>query len=127
MRRPAHLVVRAYDWVRGGAAGLVVLALVIGTGAGLGAIAFRYLIEWFTLVFSGARDYSAMGHAPHPWLPGPGAAFVILAPAVGGLLYGPLVDLFAREARGHGVPEVMSAVAERGGRIRPQVAVDREH
>ncbi len=40
-----------------------------------------------------------------------------------GLLYGPLIQLFAREARGHGVPEVMLAVAERGGRIRPQVAV----
>ena len=42
---------------------------------------------------------------------------------VGGLIYGPLVDWFAREARGHGVPEVMLAVAQRHGRIRPQVAV----
>jgi CIC family chloride channel protein len=42
---------------------------------------------------------------------------------VGGLIYGPLIHFFAREARGHGVPEVMLAVAERGGRIRPQVAV----
>ena len=40
-----------------------------------------------------------------------------------GLLYGPLVYRFAREARGHGVPEVMVAVARNGGRIRPQVAV----
>ena len=39
-----------------------------------------------------------------------------------GLLYGPLVHFFAREARGHGVPEVMYAVARRGGRIAPQVA-----
>jgi CIC family chloride channel protein len=38
-------------------------------------------------------------------------------------LYGPLIYFFARESRGHGVPEVMLAVAERGGRIRPQVAV----
>ena len=30
---------------------------------------------------------------------------------------------FAREARGHGVPEVMEAVALRGGRIRPRVVV----
>ncbi|HEX6472788.1 MAG TPA: chloride channel protein [Streptosporangiaceae bacterium] len=49
--------------------------------------------------------------------------FVVLAPALGGLLYGPMVDRFAREARGHGVPEVMLAVAQRGGRIAPQVAV----
>ena len=32
------------------------------------------------------------------------------------------MHLFAREARGHGVPEVMFAVARRGGRIAPQVA-----
>jgi CIC family chloride channel protein len=49
--------------------------------------------------------------------------FVVLAPVVGGLIYGPLTERFAREARGHGVPEVMLAVAERGGRIRPRVAV----
>jgi H+/Cl- antiporter ClcA len=30
---------------------------------------------------------------------------------------------FAREARGHGVPEVMLAVAENGGRIRPPVTI----
>jgi CIC family chloride channel protein len=42
---------------------------------------------------------------------------------LGGLLVGPLVYFFAREAKGHGVPEVMAAVALRGGRIRPVVAV----
>ena len=45
-----------------------------------------------------------------------------MIPVVGGLIYGPLIYRFAREARGHGVPEVMIAVAESGGRIRPQVA-----
>jgi CIC family chloride channel protein len=44
-------------------------------------------------------------------------------PVVGGLLYGPLIYRYAREARGHGVPEVMIAVAENGGRIRPQVSL----
>ena len=103
--------------------GLVILALIVGTGAGAGAVAFRYLILWCTWLFSGHADYSAAGHASHPWLPWLGPWFVVLAPMVGGLLYGPLIDRFAREARGHGVPEVMLAVAERGGRIRPQVAV----
>lgn len=42
---------------------------------------------------------------------------------MGGLLYGPLIEWGAREARGHGVPEVMLAVAEKGGRIRPRVAL----
>jgi CIC family chloride channel protein len=47
----------------------------------------------------------------------------VVIPAVGGLIYGPLIYRYAREARGHGVPEVMIAVAENGGRIRPQVSV----
>ena len=111
-----HLLLRT-------AVGLVILALTVGTGAGLGAVAFRYLILWFTWLFSGHADYSAAGHAAHPLLPWLGSWFVVLAPVAGGLLYGTLIDRFAREARGHGVPEVMLAVAERGGRIRPQVAV----
>ena len=99
------------------------LAIITGAGAGLGAIAFRYLILWFTLAFSGHADYSGAGNAPNPFVPWLGMWFVVLAPVVAGLLYGPLIHHFAREARGHGVPEVMLAVAERGGRIRPQVAV----
>jgi hypothetical protein len=58
----------------------------------------------------------------HPHLPGLGWWFVIDAPVVAGLLYGPLVHFFAHEPRGHGALEVMSAVAHRGGRIAPQVA-----
>ena len=42
---------------------------------------------------------------------------------IAGAVYGPLVYHFAPEARGHGVPEVMYAVAHRGGRIAPQVTV----
>jgi len=52
-----------------------------------------------------------------------GPTAVILLPALGGLVFGPLIYFFAREAKGHGVPEVMLAVAQRGGRIRPVVAV----
>ncbi|GLY80297.1 chloride channel protein [Actinoallomurus iriomotensis] len=103
--------------------GVLVTALVVGAGAGLGAIAFRWLIVTFTHLFSGHADYSAAGHASNPRLPWLGPWFVLLAPVVGGLLYGPLVQRFAREARGHGVPEVMFAVAQRGGRIAPRVAV----
>jgi CIC family chloride channel protein len=114
---------RAYDWLRSTPAGLVALALAVGAGAGAGAVAFRYLILAFTYAFSGHRDYSAAGHASYGYFHGFGFWFVVLAPVVGGLLYGPLIYFFAREARGHGVPEVMLAVAERGGRIRPRVAV----
>jgi CIC family chloride channel protein len=96
---------------------------VVGAGSGAGAIVFRYLILWFTHLLSGHDDYSAAGHAANPLVPWLGRFFVLLVPVVGGLLYGPLIQRFAREARGHGVPEVMYAVAERGGRIPPRVAV----
>lgn len=52
-----------------------------------------------------------------------GPYYVILIPAIGGLIVGPLIYLFAREAKGHGVPEVILAVATLGGRIRPRVAI----
>src|SRR6201993_1668582 len=103
--------------------GLTTLALLTGVGAGAGAIAFRYLILAFTYLFSGHRDYSAAGHAPNPLVPWLGIGFVVLAPVIGGLIYGPLVARFAPEARGHGVPEVMLAVSRNGGRIRPQVPI----
>ena len=103
--------------------GLVSLSLLIGVGAGLGAVVFRYMIQGGTYVLTGFSDYSAHAHAAHPGLPWLGRWFVLIAPVVAGLLYGPLVHRFAREARGHGVPEVMVAVARNGGRIRPQVAV----
>ena len=113
---------RVYDWIRGRARGLAVLALAVGIGSGLGAVLFRYLIVWFTIAFTGHADYSAVGHVPNRFVPGLGIWFLPLVPALGGLLYGPLIAKFAPEARGHGVPEVMLAVASRGARIRPRVA-----
>jgi chloride channel protein, CIC family len=89
-------------------------AALVGVGAGAGAVLFRWLINFFRqLAFGG-------GATPLDFL---GAYYVVLIPAIGGLGVGPLVHFFAREAKGHGVPEVMEAVALRGGRIRPVVAV----
>jgi CIC family chloride channel protein len=100
----------------------MVLALLTGAGAGVGAIAFRYMILGVTYLFTGHRDYSLVGRAGNPLL-GLGGWFVVAAPVVGGLIYGPLVSRFAPEARGHGVPEVMFAVNRLGGRMRPQVPI----
>ena len=47
----------------------------------------------------------------------------IWVPAVGGLIVGPMVYFWAREAKGHGVPEVMEAVAIKGGLIRKRLVV----
>jgi CIC family chloride channel protein len=108
----------------GGEEGLLVaLALVVGVGAGLGAIGFRYLIEGFTWIFSGHTDPSALGHFTNPHLAFLGPFVVLVVPIVGGLLYGPLVYRFAPEARGHGVPEVMLAVHQNEGRIRGRVPI----
>jgi CIC family chloride channel protein len=120
---PASVRSRTRDWLRGSPTGLVFMSLAVGAGAGAGAVAFRYLILLFTRGFTGFDDYSSAGRAANGWSHGIGFWFVVLAPVVGGLIYGPMIHFFAREARGHGVPEVMLAVAERGGRIRPQVAV----
>lgn len=104
-------------------AALMLTALVVGLGAGVGAIAFRELITAVTRVATGRADYAAVAGATLPWLPEVGRWFLLVVPVVGGLIYGPLVYRYAREARGHGVPEVMLAVGENGGRIRPRVAV----
>ncbi|MBQ0863011.1 chloride channel protein [Streptomyces smyrnaeus] len=101
----------------------MLLAVLTGAGAGVGSLVFRWCIQQFTRLLSGHDDYAADPGSAHPHLTWLGPFFVVLAPVVGGLLYGPLVQRFAREARGHGVPEVMLAVAQRGGRISPKVAV----
>lgn len=89
-------------------------ALIVGLGTGLGAVTFRFLIrgvEWI--------GYDWFPSITQGW----GKAYVVIIPAIGGLIVGPMIYFFAREAKGHGVPEVMEAVALRGGRIRPVVAV----
>lgn len=93
---------------------LVFTALLVGMGAGFGAVLFRYLIAWV--------DRVGFDWVPSV-LPSLGKSVVLVVPPIGGLLVGILVYRFAREAKGHGVPEVMEAVALRGGRIRPIVAV----
>ena len=114
---------RTAGWLRDSRAGLVVIALVIGAGSGLGAVVFRYLIYFFTWLATGHDQFGQAGYTGSSHLPWLGLAFFVLIPVIGGLVYGPLIYRYAREARGHGVPEVMVAVAENGGRIRPQVSV----
>ncbi|MGC9221002.1 MAG: chloride channel protein [Solirubrobacteraceae bacterium] len=113
----------ARDWLAATKLGLVVMALVVGGVAGLGAAGFRDLIYLCTWLFTGHRSYGQLGHQPSLHLPFLGIWFLLVAPVMAGLLYGPLIQRFAPEARGHGVPEVMLAVAENGGRIRPQVSL----
>jgi CIC family chloride channel protein len=96
---------------------MVVVAVIIGCLGGLGATAFRYLIQFVQRLSWGGWDYSLELVREHPWW------FVALVPALGGLIVGPLVYFLAREAKGHGVPEVMESVALRSGVIRPRVVL----
>ena len=113
---------RVAGWLRAGRGGMFLLALLVGAGSGLGAVVFRYLIYFFTWAATGHDEFGQQGHVGSAHLPWLGLGFFVVIPVLGGLLYGPLIYRFAREARGHGVPEVMIAVAEGGGRIRPQVS-----
>jgi chloride channel protein, CIC family len=114
---------RAAGWLRGTRFGLFVIAVLVGVGSGLGAVVFRYLIYVFTWLFTGHVEFGQAGYTGSAHLPWLGLAFFVVVPVIGGIIYGPLIYRYAREARGHGVPEVMLAVAENGGRIRPQVSV----
>lgn len=86
-------------------------AVIVGAGTALGAVVFIRMLEGVAQIESVVRGQigSALG--------------LLLVMAVAGLLVGTIVDRFAREAKGHGVPEVMEAMLLRGGRIRPKVAV----
>jgi len=97
---------------------LIILSVLVGLGTALGAIAFITLIKYFNSLFFGMTDQfltETIGERGLKyWLP--------VIPMLGGLLVGPIIYKFATEAKGHGVPEVMNAVARLGGIIRPRVA-----
>jgi CIC family chloride channel protein len=111
---------------------LVCVAIACGIGGAFAAIVFRILIRLFTSVFFG--DVEGLRELLHGnWLADAGDPLelarklpwwaVLTIPALGGLVVGPLVTLFPREAKGHGVPEVMEAVALRGGMMRGRTVV----
>ncbi len=93
---------------------LLFFAVLSGVGAGYGAVIFRWLIHQFNLAFF--QDGKSLLHALGPY-------YVVLLPAVGGLIVGMLVYFLAPETKGHGVPEVIYAVDKQGGRIRFRVAL----
>jgi CIC family chloride channel protein len=91
---------------------LILLAVIVGLLTGFGSVGFILLLRHLT-DFAQNTVAGALG-----WF---GPASVVLLPTLGGLLAGPLIVRFAKEAKGHGVPEVMTALATRAGRIRKRV------
>jgi CIC family chloride channel protein len=109
---------------------MVAAAIFVGLAGAIGAVAFRLLIRTVqAMAFGGPEALTAIADEglfadasdPMGIVEGMPWWQRILIPAAGGLIVGPLIYFFAREARGHGVPEVMKAVAVRGGVIRTRV------
>lgn len=96
---------------------MVLVALAIGVMGGFGAIFFRFAIRFFQGVFFGSWNYSLKYILSLPWY------VKLISPIAGGLIVGPIVYNFAKEAKGHGVPEVMESILLRGGSIRPRVMI----
>ncbi len=101
---------------------LCLLALGVGIMTGIGAVALRALIGlihnvMINGVFKIAYDANFL-EGPSRW-----GNWVILSPILGGLVVIYLVERFAPEAKGHGVPEVMDSVFYKRGDIRGVVAL----
>ncbi len=94
---------------------MTILAIIVGLASGFGAIGFRSLIDIVQTIGYGSSVNLLDLVQSLPWYK------KIWVPAAGGLLVGPLVYFFAREAKGHGVPEVIEAVALRNGIIRKRI------
>jgi CIC family chloride channel protein len=96
---------------------VLLVAALIGVTAALGAYFLRELIFFFQRLSYGISSPAAVFIQALPWWQ------KVIIPAVGGLGVGLIVKYFAPETKGHGVPEVMEAVAVKGGFIRKRVAV----
>ncbi|MGQ4891628.1 MAG: chloride channel protein [Candidatus Njordarchaeia archaeon] len=95
---------------------LDMLGLISGVIGGLGAVLFREMIKLNRFLF-----FKIL--LPLITVESYGLNFsIIILPALGGLIVGPIIYKYAPEAKGHGVPEVMEAVRLYGGRIRKRVA-----
>jgi CIC family chloride channel protein len=96
---------------------MIVVAVVIGLLGGLGAVAFRSFIEFVNQIAWRQGPVMLDYLSALPWW------WKVLAPAGGGLVVGFITYYVASESKGHGVPEVMEAVALKGGRIRKRVTL----
>lgn len=92
---------------------IFIFSILVGLGGGYGAVVFRWMIHQFKELFftGGAQVFSYLGEY-----------YVIIIPAIGGLIIGLLIYFFAKETKGHGVPEVIQSVALSGGKIRFRVS-----
>jgi CIC family chloride channel protein len=93
---------------------LTLLAVLIGFMGGLASVAFKAMIQFFQTQFWRSSDYISAASS-QPWY------ITLLIPALGGLIISPIIYYGAREAKGHGVPEIMESLIFHGGQIRNRV------
>ena len=98
---------------------LVAMALVVGAGGVLGAWALLKLIALASnLIWLGRASTAAMSFAevrPSAWM--------VAAPAIGGLVIGLMARFGSEKIRGHGIPEAIEAILIGGSRMSAKVAV----
>jgi CIC family chloride channel protein len=98
---------------------LVAMALVVGVGGALGAWALLKLIAltgnliWRGTVSDMPVDFTRI--RPSLWM--------VLAPALGGLVIGVMARFGSEKIRGHGIPEAIEAILIGRSRIQGRVAV----
>ncbi len=91
------------------------LGMAVGVLGGYGAVGFRWLIGFVReFCYGPGEDFLAL-------LSGQTWYYRLWVPLAGGLVVGPLIYFLAREAKGHGVPEVIEAVSLRGGFINKRL------
>ena len=94
----------------------IFLACVVGVIAGYGAALFSFLIH--SVSTWTVQPLANAGADQWIWL-----SALVAVPALGLLVVSWFTLRFAPEAQGHGVPEVIYAVARHDGVIRPRVSL----
>ena len=93
---------------------VLVVAVVIGLLGGYGAVFIQHVIkEFHILLWKGPPGLGPILAMPWYWK--------IAIPTLGGIVVGLIIRYWSAEAKGHGVPEVMEAIALKNGVIRPRV------
>ncbi len=95
---------------------VILLAIIIGLLGGYGAVLIQFAIHSFQNLFWGGEfNLETINAIEWYWK--------ILIPLMGGIVVGLVIRFVAKEAKGHGVPEVMEAIALKNGIIRPRVVL----
>ncbi|MBR0870851.1 chloride channel protein [Bradyrhizobium tropiciagri] len=99
---------------------LIGMAFVVGSGGAAAAwlliklIAFVTNLVWFGRI---GVENTPLAETTR------GALWMVLAPAVGGLVIGLMARYGSEKIRGHGIPEAIEAILIGGSRMQPKVAV----